>query len=260
MTATTKFNFDTIFDLAEPVDGQTQEQEPAPPPPAYSAAELAAARAEGYAEGHQAGLSDGNTALENAAIQALNDLAAQLSSLGPICQTGLDRCHREAIGIANAVTRRTVEVFAQESALQVIENVLRDTLSRVIDEPRVVIRVHNDLLDTLQSRMSSVTEQCGFPGSVILLSEPDIQIPDCRIEWADGGAEFDNDAILTEIDELIERYRAGIGADTPDDTGTDDVYPDDVCPDESAESGADPQHLTEAPPAEQIDIEEQTNG
>lgn len=246
MSAAKKYSFDTSFDMADPVAGQIPKQESAPPEPTYSAAELAAARAEGFNEGRQAGVAENSASLESAATQALNDMAIQLSTLGPICQSGLERCRHDAIGIAHAVTRRTVEMFAQETALQVIENVLGEMLTRVIDEPRVVIRVHNDLLDTLQQHMSSVTEKCGFPGSVILLAEPDLQIPDCRIEWADGGAEFSSDSVLTEIDTLIEQYRAGISVDDPDAAGTDN-------------SAAPPQQ-PDTTQTTQIDIEEQANG
>ena len=246
MSAVTKFSFDTTFDLSAPVGGHEQEQESTPPEPTYSAAELASARAEGFNDGHQAGLAESSTSLESATAQALNALATQLASLDPIWEAGLNRCRHDAIGIAQAVTRRTVELSAQETALQVIENVLADILPRVIDEPRVVIRVHNDLLDTLQLHMSSVTERCGFPGSVILLAEPDLLFPDCRIEWADGGAEHSSEAVWTEIDTLIERYCAGIGADFPDAAGTD--------------AGADAQQQPDISPTTQIDIEEQANG
>ncbi len=246
MPAATKFSFDTTFDLADPVAGHMEEQESAPPEPTHSAAELEAARAEGFNDGHQAGLAESRSSLESATNQALNDLATQLASLGPTCQASLDRCRHDAVGIAHAVTRQTVELSAQETALQVIENVLGDMLARVIDEPRVVIRVHNDLLDTLQLHMSSVTEKCGFPGSVILLAEPDLQYPDCRIEWADGGAEYSYEAVLTEIDTLIERYRAGIGVDALDAAGTD--------------NSAGPQQRPDTPQTTQTDIEEQANG
>lgn len=246
MSAATKFSFDTSFDLADPIAGHRQEQEAAPPEPTYSAEELAAARAEGFTEGQQAGLAERSASLENANVQALNEIATQLSTLVPICQTGLDLCRHDAVGIAQAVTRRTVERSAQDTALQVIENVLGEVLTRVIDEPRVVIRVHNDLLDSLQQNLSSVTQKSGFPGSVILLAEPDLQIPDCRIEWADGGAEYSSEKILTEIDALIERYSAGIGAAAPDAT--------------SPESSAVPQQHPDTPQITQTDIEEQANG
>ena len=246
MTAATKFRFDTAFDLADPVTGNFPDQETAPPEPTYSAEELAAARAEGFSEGHQAGLTESHNSLENTTTQALGDIATQLASLGPVCQTGLDRSRHEAIGIAHAVTRRTVEQAARDTALEVIERVLGDMLSRVLDEPRVVIRVHNELLDALQARMSSVTDNCGFPGSVILLAEPDLQYPDCRIEWADGGADYNTETILAEIDTLIERYRAGIGVDDIDAASPDD--------------GAEQQQESDMPQSNPSEIEEQANG
>lgn len=250
MSPITKFSFDTTFDLLDATDVLPEEQEAAPLAPTYKEEDLAAARAEGYSQGHQAGIAEGNTSLESVTTQALNDIAAQLGELAPLCQSGADRCRQDAIGIAQAVARRTVEKFAQESALHVIENILCETLPRVIDEPRVVIRVHNDLLDPLKQHLSSITSQCGFPGSVILLSEPDLQVPDCRIEWADGGADYSGEEILSDIDELIDQYRASIGAETAD--------PD------SAEAGmiasAEPEQNSNTPPIEETEIEEQANG
>jgi len=243
MSTATKFSFDKTFDAIDPVARRKPEKETPPPEPTFSAEQVAAARAKGFDDGHKAGLAESASSLENAATQALQDIAAQLASLGPICQAGLDVCRRDAIAIAQAVARRTVEASAQETALRTIENVLAATLARLIDEPRVVIRVHNDLLDPLQTRMSSVTEKCGFPGSVILLAEPGLQIPDCRIEWADGGAEYSSHAVLSEIDTLIERYRAGIGTATANVAERDD--------------DAVPQRPTDI---SQIDIEEQANG
>jgi flagellar assembly protein FliH len=246
MPAATKFSFDTTFDPPDPVTGHAQEQDAPPPEPTFRKKDLAAARAEGFEDGKQAGLAESNASVENAAAEALSRIAEQLASLGPACQAGLDRCRHETVGIAQAVARRTVERSARETALQVIENVLGDVLGRVIDEPRVVIRVHNDLLDPLQQRMYSVTDKCGFPGSVILLAEPGLQRPDCRIEWADGGAEFSNEAILAEIDALIDRYLAGVGADGLEtDNGAD---------------AANPRENPDTTAPTEIDVEEQSNG
>ncbi len=243
MSAATKFSFDRSFDVADPVSAHVPEQEAAPPEPTYSAADLAAARAEGFDDGHQAGLAESSASLESSAARALNDIATQLAALAPICQAGLDRCRHDAIGIAQAVARGTVELTAQENALQVIENVLGEVLPRVIDEPRVVVRVHNDQLDSLQQHLSSVTEKFGFPGSVILLAEPNLDVPDCRIEWADGGAEYNFQTVLTEIDALIERYRTVIRIEASNSAGPDD--------------STGPQQLPDTP---QTDIEEQANG
>lgn len=253
MSAVTKFSFDTSFDLTDPYDGQMQEQEAPPPEPTYSAEELAAARSEGFGEGHQSGMAESAASLESAAVQALNDIAAQLSSIAPMCQAGLDSCRRDSVAIAHAIVRRTVDQLAQETAIQVIEGVLGEMLTRVIDEPRVVIRVHDDLLDSLQQRMSAVTEKSGFPGSVILLGEPELAVPDCRIEWADGGAEYSHEAIMAEIDALIERHRAGIGADAAPETP---VLSDTA----DTEFGAGQQQEPDVPQTIQTDIEENANG
>ena len=41
---------------------------------------------------------------------------------------------------------------------------------------------------------------------LIVLAEPEIQVGDCRIEWADGGVNRDRSATEAVIDEAVTRY------------------------------------------------------
>jgi flagellar assembly protein FliH len=40
----------------------------------------------------------------------------------------------------------------------------------------------------------------------VVLTEPEIAVGDCRIEWADGGVTRDSVAIEAAIDEAVTRY------------------------------------------------------
>ena len=55
---------------------------------------------------------------------------------------------------------------------------------------------------------ADLARRSGFEGRLVILPEPDIDISDCKIEWADGGCTLDRAATDTRIGELVERYMA----------------------------------------------------
>lgn len=241
MPSVTKFSFETSFDPVDAAKKRAARKAAPPPDPTFSSAELAAARQSGYDEGREAGAAEILRSLESTVAETLGAISDQLGSIAPLYTRALERSRAEAIDIARAITRKIVSGQAVDGILAAVESVITVILPRLMDEPRVVIRVSDDLLDPLQARLPAMTERCGFPGSLILLAEPTLSGPDCRVEWADGGAEHDAGSLWTEIDGLIERYIAGFGVD--DDGG-----------------GVPGDGDTAGIPARQINSEEHKNG
>ncbi len=218
MASMTKFEFDTDFDIEPmPVEPLPVEQAPEPAPvKLLTEQDLATAREEGFAAGREAGLADATAAAQSQLAEALSALAGQIGALGPGYQDTLAACRRDAIGIAKAIVRKTVAAGESDAALAGIEQMITRFLPGLLDEPRIVVRINDTLLDALQERVQPLAESCGFGGGIILLSEPGLALPDCRIEWADGGAEKDSGALWREIDAAIETCLAaakGTGAD-----------------------------------------------
>lgn len=219
MASITKFGFDTDFDIEPmPVEPPTVEPVPVEPAPVKLLTEqdLAAAREEGFAAGREAGLADATAAAQSQLAEAESALADQIGALGPGYQDTLAACRRDAIDIAKAIVRKTVAAGESDTAMAGIEQMIMRFLPGLLDEPRIVVRINDTLLDALQERVQSLAESCGFGGGIILLSEPGLALPDCRIEWADGGAEKDSGALWREIDAMIETSLAaakGTGAE-----------------------------------------------
>lgn len=239
MAAITKFSFDTTFDTAEEFV-VPEAEETLPPEPTYDEADLTAARDQGYAAGFQAASEEARASIETATAGALEEITRQLTAMETVLTSGLHQAERSAIGLAGAIARKMVDKTIQDNAQASIEAIISDVLGQVLDEPRVVIRVSDQILDPLKQRLSSVTQKSGFPGSVILLAEPGIENPDCKIEWADGGADYVYEKLWTEIDEIVERHTLAIGAE-------------DGGPEQDTPAG-------DAPEPEHVISEEQSNG
>jgi flagellar assembly protein FliH len=88
-------------------------------------------------------------------------------------------------------------------------------LSELHDEPRLVVRVADALLDPLNESLQAARSSAGFEGKIVLLADDSVANGDIRIEWADGGAERDSTRLWREIDEIVARALGHDGANVP---------------------------------------------
>jgi len=204
MSSVEKYAFDTSFDSAPSVAGKR--------PSLFTAEELAAARAEARAEGEKAGRAAATAETEAQAAAALTALAETLGTLGAAQAAAAASAADNALALAGALTRKLLPRTAERNGLAEIEALLRETLETLIEEPRIVIRVGEPTLDALRARVDGLAAEAAFPGQLVLVGEPDLGPGDCRLEWADGGAERDGAALWALIDAALAR--AGL-ADVP---------------------------------------------
>ncbi len=208
MSAHEKFLFDMPFEIAED-DALGPNGQPA-------RKALEEARAEGFADGKQAGADEIRRSIEQQMVQALDAISQQL---GVLCQAqidAVDRQARETVETATVIVRKLFPKLANSHGLAEIEALVRECLERLREEPRIVIRVADQMLDEIQSRIGALATRCGFDGKIVFLAQEDLEPSDVHIEWADGGAERDSKHLWRTIDEVINRV-AGIAPKPPHD-------------------------------------------
>ena len=214
MTASSKFLFDVSFDsdapgAPEPTAAPAPEpavEAPAPPPePTFSAAELAAARAEGEALGRAAAAEEARTAAEQAIALSLEQVASRLEDLLKGLRAVDEENRAQCLRLSLAILRKLFPRLAASNGLSEIEQVIGDSLERLRDEPRIVIRVADSLLDGLRERIDGLTRRGGFEGKTVLISEAGLPPGAVRVEWADGGAEREPESNWSAIEALIEK-------------------------------------------------------
>lgn len=225
MTYMQKYLFDTSFDpedmrreeearrrakeAAAKAEAEARSKPKAPAKPAeptFSKADVTAARSEGYAAGEEAGRA---AALHGAQEKLGEALAAVSRQLAPLIgQRRLDQetMVEQSVQIALAISRKVLPELARRKGLAEIEALVRDCLRDMSEEPRIVIRVSDDMLDLMRARLDPIAQSLGFPGSIVLLAEPSFGPADCRVEWADGGAERLAGQAWHEIDEAVARF------------------------------------------------------
>lgn len=236
MASVRKFLFDESFDVdlhphghGHGYEPEYEEPAPEPPPPAFGEAELGAAReagfqegvaagreaghVQGYAEGHAAGLEEGTAAgraevaatVEALGAQALDRIAHGVASL--IAERDASNAARrdQPVHIALAIVRKLLPELARRSGVAEIEAMVRACVTELIDEPRLVVRVADDSLDIVRERLEATITSRGFGAKLMIVGDPALAAGDCRIEWAEGGAERDTARLLADVEQCAAR-------------------------------------------------------
>ncbi|MGE5537886.1 MAG: hypothetical protein ACM30I_04665 [Gemmatimonas sp.] len=193
-----KFDFGARFD--EPLKGPN-----APEAPKFGEAELAAAREQGRAEGVLQGRAEAESSIAAHAATVLERVGIAVTEL----LADRERMHQhlaaQSVRTVMAVLSRAVPELARRNPLPEVEGLVRTCLAELYDEPRVVIRAADPIIDALQKDIERIAAACGFTGKIALFGDPEMAPTDCRVEWADGGAERRFDDTWSTIEAAIER-------------------------------------------------------
>ena len=208
----TKYLFDTEFvpDMVE-TTGSGSIGWDIPP----TQEDLEREKAAGVKAGHAAGRAEAETESHRIEAEALRHFAELFVTLKRNQEDVLRLATKDAMAVSLTVGRKLAETLVAAHPLEEVEALLAQCMGRLMGEARIVLRVHESILDALQERVGEITRQHGYDGHVILLGDDTIAPGDCRIEWADGGAERDMSQLAGNIDDSITRMvQAGV-ADAP---------------------------------------------
>lgn len=197
-----KFEFGDFEDFDAKVV-QLELVDTPPPPPTFTEEELSAAKAAAFAHGQAAGRNEVETGLLQRVAGLVAAMEVHMTDLARQETARQERFARDAAALAIAMLRKLSPALVAKNGLAEIEHLIAATFEEQADEPRVVIRVHDTMLDPLQARIGVLAESRQFAGRLVLLAEPSLGPGDVRVEWADGGAERRVAVVLETMERLI---------------------------------------------------------
>jgi flagellar assembly protein FliH len=219
MASYRKYMFDLDFDHpvprapvadAEPEQMEAQpEPEPEPePPPMFSEEELAFARDAAFEEGRQAGIAEEQGRNERMTATALAALADQMSTVFRQQDEANEANGRAAVRVAQAVLKKVLPAACEHHAFEEVTRVVEEVVGHILDEPRIIVKVAEPLVEAVRERLEAVCQAHGFEGRVVVQADARLASGDCRVEWTDGGAERDQVRLMQEVEATVERALA----------------------------------------------------
>lgn len=211
MSTETRFLFET--DFSNPEANQAQAR-------IYNEEDIETARQEA-AHAARAELRDFE---EKRAADILADMAAKLDSLVAQRAETIRSTTEIAVDIAVALCRKVLPTLAAQNALTEIEGHIARTLTEIHGEPRIVVRVADQNIAALESRIDSLSS--GFDGQIVVLADDQLPPTDCHVMWADGGNERDLQRTWSAIDKAVAQItESGIGASAAPPTAGAEIDP-----------------------------------
>ncbi len=192
MTAV-KFTFDDDF------EGETGA-------PALRKDKLEDIQAAAFAEGREAGQAEIMNSLEQSCESLLQNIALATQNLQMRQDEQIALMNKEAAKLTHAIIEKLAPALVDQTPLAEIELLINQCLKNSPLEPRLVIRVDDAILPALEEKIDVMAQASGFPGKIILINEPMAHISDCRVEWANGGAERNFSKLLETIESTLQLF------------------------------------------------------
>lgn len=213
MALAQKFLFDISFDA--PGGDARQRGSITPAEAVFTRVELDAALAQARAESHAAGMAEAMRQREQQVAGALSAIAQQLSALLAAKDAARRAGERDTIELTRAIAGRLFPALVRKGALAELEAIIVQCMRDAVAEPRLVLRVPDAIFEAAQQQLAPLAANNGYPGKLIILVDEQLGEADCRIEWADGGAERDTARSWRDIEAAIARAMDAL-ADTDD--------------------------------------------
>jgi len=203
MPSISKFLFDTSFDgpaKAAPAKAVRRN---------FTPAEMEAEKGKAFAEGHAAGVAEAMNDISSRHAAAAEAIAKRFAETFTRLEQHRSESVQTAVAAAAAMARKLLPALGRSESAKEIEALVRDCLGRLHDEPKIVIRLHQNLVDAFRAQIEGMADQAGFSGRVVVVADARVADGDAKVEWADGGVERNTQLVWQEIGDIIERFAAG---------------------------------------------------
>lgn len=210
MATPVKFLFENSFDpqipSQEEIDAAAKLALEADVPEVYSADDLDAARQQGYAQGMTAGAEQTGAAIEAQIMSMLGQIGTQIDNLAEEARRSQEMAARDSVELAVAIAKKLSSSLIEMAPMAGMESMIENCLGEQYAEPKIVIRLADQMIDSMKGRLDRLTRQSGYMGDVVLIADETFSPEKCRVEWADGGAERDPAVLEQTIDTAVRGF------------------------------------------------------
>ncbi|MCF8475233.1 MAG: hypothetical protein K9G26_11105 [Emcibacter sp.] len=159
-----------------------------------------------FIEGVEAGRNEILNSLNQSCEVLLQNILTATQRLHERQEEQIALMHKEAAKLSLSIIRKLAPAIVENDPQSEVETLIRQCLKNSHIEPRLVIRADDNILTQLQEKLDEMKHTNGFFGQVVLISEQMNHISDCRVEWANGGAERDYNKLMSDIENTLQLF------------------------------------------------------
>lgn len=217
-------DFKAPYEALHAKAAQEVMDEPPPPPPApvFSQSDVDSARQAGYKVGYDEGVQAGVNRVvnethlrDNDAAAAMHKLAGDIGELQKNYEQVLHAQKQELTELVLLIARKVASDALQKNAEKMIESMVTQCLPLIIFKPRVLIDLHPEMVEKVESHLTTLLREAGFTGDVTVRASSNLARHDVKIDWAAGYAERSTTAIWAEVSNLLNQITSRTDDSTP---------------------------------------------
>lgn len=160
----------------------------------------------GLEEGEKIGYQRAQESIQKLQLDALNDLSKELTSFFNQMDTKRDENACLSLDLIKRIGQKFFIGSLLEEKLNNIEKALRETISLVVEEEKIVFYVQDELVESMQQLLENASE---FTGLVSRLSFAPLASKNNQlglIQWKKGEVEIHPEALWEKITSILENY------------------------------------------------------
>ena len=193
-----KFNFDDDFEV-RPEDIEKTRA-------ADTLQQVEAARSQSYTDGVEEGRRQAFAEIESHTAQSMESVSHALKALQQDGQQLREINEGKSAALSYLIARKIAGKLVDENPEGVIETVIQEALRAGHRENTLTVHVSSALAENMKPCVEGLKAQSTFGGEIKVVASPALEGVDCRIEWTDGGLEYNQDDVIKQIDAIISNF------------------------------------------------------
>lgn len=138
--------------------------------------------------------------------EALEAIRAQLGQNEEALSTWMSETIVATQSLAKIMGQAIVPKALELHPLADIADMIRQALSRLVDQPSIELRVEEELVAPMNELLGSLAEETGFLGELLIIADPSLSPGDARLVWKNGVAVRDLKHIQEETNAMIDAW------------------------------------------------------
>lgn len=172
----------------------------------YTESDVAILKTQAFEEGMRTGQSQSLTGIESTVADTMAAIGTQLQQLITTHEAKLHAVKQDAAKLAMEVAGKLAPAMIEQAPEEEVLKMIEECLIDLHDEPRIVVRASDKICEIISGKIDEISKKAGFQGNIILLPDEMKRGGDCRIEWADGGAERSIEDIQRKMNGVVNRF------------------------------------------------------
>ena len=187
-------------------------------------AEMEELKQQAYDQGIQEGRNQALSEIESATLNTLSGLSGSVQTLYDQHQQTEAKMKHDMVQLAYTISSKLAPALIEREPLHELETLIMDCMHTVQNEPRLVLRVSEQLLDSINDKIETLKNMSNFAGEVVVVAENSLGLQDCILEWAQGGTTKRYGEVQKQIEGLVQKYVMSLSINS-DMTPTDKTQP-----------------------------------